>query len=72
MKAIPKTKITSVDSEWRNPTYKYNSTGNSMWDLYNAFTHVNKGTFYADQIKRTQRLHEAFNLSVDEGNVGYI
>ena len=72
MKAIPKTKITAVDNEWRNPTYKYDSTGNSMWDLYNAFTHVNKGTFYADQITRTQRLHEAFNLSVDEGDVGYI
>lgn len=59
--ALPKTKVTAVDAEWRNPSFKYESNGISMWDLFNAFTHVNKGAFYSDQIKRTQKLHNVFD-----------
>ena len=59
--ALTKTKVTAVDAEWRNPSFKYESNGISMWDLFNAFTHVNKGGFYGDQIKRTQKLHNVFD-----------
>ena len=60
-KALPKTKIDKVDSEWRNPTYKYQANPNSAWTLFNSFTHVNKGLNYVDQISRTQKLHKVFD-----------
>ena len=59
--ALPKTKVTAVDAEWRDPSFKYDSNGISLWDLFNAFTYVNQGTFYGDQIKRTQKLHKVFD-----------
>ena len=60
--ALPKTKIDKVDKEWRNPTYQYPYTSrSSAWSLLNAFTHVNKGLNYVDQIKRTQVLHKVFD-----------
>ncbi len=59
--ALPKTKTTAVDAEWRDPSFKYDSNGISLWDLFNAFTYVMQGTFYGDQIKRTQILHKVFD-----------
>ena len=56
--ALPKTKIDKVDKEWRNPTYNYDGQRWSAWELFNAFTHVNKGLNYVDQISRTQKLHK--------------
>tara|TARA_B100000131_G_scaffold189499_1_gene182364 strand:- start:1026 stop:1781 length:756 start_codon:yes stop_codon:yes gene_type:complete len=58
--AFPITKIPKVDKEYRNPSFKYDSNGISLFDLFQAFTHINKGTNYAEQIRRTQRLHKVF------------
>ena len=60
-KALPKTKILAVDKEWNNPSYKYEGSPWSAWKLFNAFTHVNKGLNYVDQIVRTQKLHKVFD-----------
>lgn len=60
-KALPKTKIDKVDNEWHNPTYDYKANPNSAWYLFNAFTHINKGLNYVDQISRTQKLHNVFD-----------
>jgi len=60
-KAIPKTKATTVDAEYRRPSYNYGSSGTTLLDLKHAFTHVNKGSFYGDQIKRTQLMHQVFD-----------
>ena len=59
--ALPKTKVNMVDNEWRRPTYSYFGHTNSAWQLFNAFTHVNKGLNYVDQISRTQKLHKVFD-----------
>jgi hypothetical protein len=59
--ALPKTKAIAVDSEFRKPSYNYGLGGNTMLDLKHAFTHVAKGTFYADQIKRSQAMHQVFD-----------
>tara|TARA_Y100000310_G_C20516046_1_gene731245 strand:+ start:195 stop:950 length:756 start_codon:yes stop_codon:yes gene_type:complete len=59
--ALPKTKIDKVDGEWRKPSYSYFGQSNSAWQLFNAFTHVNKGLNYVDQISRTQKLHKVFD-----------
>jgi hypothetical protein len=59
--ALPKTKIDKVDKEWHSPTYDYKANPNSVWYLLNAFTHVNKGLNYVDQILRTQKLHNVFD-----------
>lgn len=66
-KALPKTKIDKVDNEWRNPTYDYKANPNSAWYLFNAFTHVNKGLNYVDQISRTQKLHKVFDSYFGSG-----
>jgi hypothetical protein len=66
-KALPKTKIDKVDQEWNNPTYHYEGRPWSAWHLFNAFTHVNKGLNYADQISRTQRLHKVFDNYLELG-----
>ena len=63
--ALPKTKIDKVDKEWRNPTYNYEGKRWSAWSLFNAFTHVNKGLNYVDQISRTQKLHKVFDRSIE-------
>ena len=70
-KALPKTKILAVDKEWNNPSYKYEGHPWSAWKLFNAFTHVNKGLNYVDQIVRTQRLHKVFDdyLGIGEKKV---
>ena len=70
-KALPKTKIDKVDDEWNSPSYNYDGRPWSAWRLFNAFTHVNKGLNYADQISRTQRLHEVFDdyLGIGEKKV---
>jgi hypothetical protein len=60
-RALPKTKATAVDAEFRNPSYNYGMGGNTMLDLKHAFTHVAKGTFYGDQIKRSQAMHKVFD-----------
>ena len=59
--ALPKTKAISVDSEFRKPSYNYGLGGNTMLDLKHAFTHISKGTFYGDQIKRSQAMHKVFD-----------
>ena len=60
-KALPKTKATAVDGEYRKPSYKYGTNGISLLDLKHAMTHINKGSFYGDQIKRTQIMHKVFD-----------
>ena len=60
-KALPKTKATAVDAEFRKPSYKYGTSGNTMLDLKHAFTHISKGSFYGDQIKRSQAMHKVFD-----------
>ena len=60
-RALPKTKATAVDAEFRKPSYNYGMGGNTMLDLKHAFTHVAKGTFYGDQIKRSQAMHKVFD-----------
>ncbi len=60
-KALPKTKATAVDAEYRKPSYRYGTGGNTLLDLKHAFTHVSKGTFYGDQIKRSQAMHKVFD-----------
>ena len=59
--AITKGKCNAVDSEWRRPSYKYDSTGISMFDLFQAFTHVAKGTYFPDNVRRTKVLHQVFD-----------
>ena len=63
--AMPKTKITKVDKEWRDPSHKEFSNRNA-WSLFNAFTEVNKGANYADQIDRTKILHKTFDQVIEE------
>jgi|TARA_Y100000310_G_scaffold328512_1_gene396746 hypothetical protein len=58
--ALPKTKITTVDKEWRDPSHSEFKNRNA-WSLFNSFTEVNKGANYADQIDRTQILHKTFD-----------
>ena len=65
--ALPKTKIDKVDGEWRKPSYSYFGQSNSAWQLFNAFTHVNKGLNYVDQISRTQKLHKVFDNYFGDG-----
>jgi hypothetical protein len=60
-KALPKTKATAVDDEFRKPSYNYGLGGNTMLDLKHAFTHINKGSFYGDQIRRSQAMHKVFD-----------
>ena len=64
-KALPKTKVTAVDGEFRKPSYNYGLGGNTMLDLKHAFTHINKGSFYADQIRRSQAMHKVFDNYLD-------
>jgi hypothetical protein len=59
--AITKSKCNAVDSEWRKPSYEYESTGSTMFDLFQAFTHVAKGTYFPDNVKRTKLLHKVFD-----------
>ena len=59
--ALPKTKAIAVDSEFRKPSYNYGLGGNTMLDLKHAYTHISKGTFYGDQIKRSQTMHQVFD-----------
>ena len=63
-RALPKTKAIVVDSEFRKPSYNYGMGGNTMLDLKHAFTHVAKGTFYGDQIKRSQAMHKVFDIYI--------
>jgi len=60
-RALPKTKATAVDAEFRKPSYKYGTSGTTLLDLKHAFTHISKGTFYGDQIKRSQLMHKVFD-----------
>ena len=60
-KALQKTRINLVDDEWRKPSFKYDTNGISLLDLKHAFTHVAKGQFYGDQIKRSQIMHKVFD-----------
>jgi len=60
-KALPKTKATAVDEEYKRPSFNYGTNGVSLLDLKHAMTHINKGSFYGDQIKRTQVMHSVFN-----------
>jgi len=60
-RALPKTRAIVVDSEFRKPSYNYGMGGNTLLDLKHAFTHVAKGTFYGDQIKRSQIMHKVFD-----------
>ena len=59
--ALPKTKAIAVDSEFRKPSYNYGLGGNTLLDLKHAYTHISKGTFYGDQIKRSQGMHQVFD-----------
>jgi len=59
--AITKGKCNAVDSEWRRPSYKYDSTGISMFDLFQAYTHVGKGTYFPDNVRKTKLLHQVFD-----------
>ena len=63
-KALQKTKTVAVDAEWRKPTFKYNTSGISLFDLKHAFTHVAKGSIYSDQIKRSQKMHKVFDTFI--------
>jgi len=60
-RALPKTKAVVVDSEFRKPSYNYGMGGHTLLDLKHAFTHVAKGSFYGDQIKRSQAMHKVFD-----------
>ena len=60
-RALPKTKAIVVDSEFRKPSYNYGMGGHTLLDLKHAFTHVAKGSFYGDQIKRSQIMHKVFD-----------
>ena len=60
-RALPKTKAIVVDSEFRKPSYNYGMGENTLLDLKHAFTHVAKGSFYGDQIKRSQAMHKVFD-----------
>ena len=60
-KALPKTKAMLVDQEFRKPSYNYGTNGMTILDLKHAFTHINKGTFYGDQIKKTQTMHKVLD-----------
>jgi hypothetical protein len=60
-RALPKTKAVVVDSEFRKPSYNYGMGGYTLLDLKHAFTHVAKGSFYGDQIKRSQIMHKVFD-----------
>jgi hypothetical protein len=60
-RALPKTKATAVDDEFRKPSYNYGLGGNTILDLKHAFTHINKGSFYGDQIRRSQAMHQVFD-----------
>ena len=60
-KAIPKTKVTVIDAEYRRPSYDYSTHGSSLLDLKHACTHVAKGSFYTDQIKRSKVMHKVFD-----------
>ena len=59
--ACTKTKIDKIDNEFLKPTYQYKGGQHSAWALFNAFTHINKGLNYVDQISRTQKLHKVFD-----------
>ena len=52
---LKKTKIDKVYNEFKNPSYKYEGERNSVWQLLQASTHVNKGLNYVDQIDRSQK-----------------
>ena len=58
---LQKTKAMVVDAEFMNPSYNYDMGGNTLLDLKHAFTHVAKGSFYGDQIKRSQIMHKVFD-----------
>ena len=58
---LQKTKAMVVDAEFMNPSYEYGMGGNTLLDLKHAFTHVAKGSFYGDQIKRSQIMHKVFD-----------
>ena len=57
----PKTKAMVVDAEFMTPSYEYGLGGSTLLDLKHAFTHVAKGSFYGDQIKRSQIMHKVFD-----------
>ena len=59
--ALLKTRINLVDDEWRRPSFKYDTNGISLLDLKHAFTHIAKGSFYGDQIKRSSIMHKVFD-----------
>ena len=60
-KALPKTKAMAVDDEFKRPSYNYGIHKSSLLSLKHAVTHVGKGVFYGDQIKRSQAMHKVFD-----------
>ena len=70
--ALPKTKVTTVDKEWRKPSHD-EFKPRTAWSLFNSFTEVNKGANYSDQIDRTKILHSVFDdiLEKEHGKLVY-
>ena len=52
---LKKTKIDKVYNEFMKPSYQYEGEQNSVWQLIQASTHINKGLNYVEQINRTQK-----------------
>ena len=66
--AMPKTRITAVDNEWRKPKHPEFRL-RTAWSLFNAFTENNKGMNYSDQIDRSQKLHKMFDEVIEEESI---
>lgn len=60
-KAIVNAQIPKILEEWRKPSYA-EFAARTLWSLYNAYTHVAKGTNPFTLVNRTTRLSGLFDM----------